>query len=355
MPLRFRWKLLGIPLVLLLLTMALAACTGSKAPETLKKDQAGSQQAEAYKATKKDWPKGVTWSGSALGGAHYMFGAALAKVVTDKLGVPMAVEATGGPWQSIELIEKRQTDFGPVPGAMGYEAYNGLGQAKGKKYSDLRAVFPMFPQYLHWWAFADKEIKDFRDLNGRAVDMSGPGSFLNDYGMKLFNYFNIKPKRVTNMANFSDANELLVNGQIDAVGAWSGVPAPAAQEMAITRNIAIIGVNKKDAEEFAAKNPLAVGTIPANTYKGQTEPVTTLVVWTFVGTHKDLPEDFIYAVVKAASENNKDLVASYKAAVDALPENAKYATFPLHPGAVRYFKEKGIQLPDGAIPPEMKK
>lgn len=342
--LRKRTRIVALAAAVLMMVMALlaAGCGGAKD----KADSKGGGDA------KKNWPKGVIWSGSALGGAHYMFGSALAQVTQKHMNVPMQVEASGGPWQSMDLVNQGKSDFGPSPGANAFEAYNGMGKAKNK-YENLRAVMPMFPQYAQWWTTNDS-IKTFRDLNGKRVDMSGPGSFLNDYGRKLFEFHGIKPAKITNLANFEDANQIFIDGQLDAVGAWSGIPAPPAQEMATTRGARVFGIPKEDGQKFIEKYPVSVGVIPAGTYKGQEKDIETIVDWTFVITNKNLPEDFIYNLLKTAFEKNPELVAVLKACKDTKAENAKYVTIPMHPGAIKYYREIGVQLPDKAIPPEMK-
>ncbi len=295
-------------------------------------------------------PKGATWSGSALGGAHYRFGAVLAQVIKKKLNIDVAVEGTGGPWQNVALANSAKTELIPVPSALGFEAYTGQGKAKGKKHENLRVLLPMFPQYLQWWALPGG-ITDFKQLTGKHVDMSGPGSFLNDYGRKLLDMYSVKPSRITNLTNFGDSNTMLVDGQLDAAAAWSGIPAPPANQMITTRNAHLIGVSKAEAEKFSQKYPgVFPGEIPANTYKNQTEPLETLVLWTFAMTHKDLSEEFAYKLVAAAFENQSDLIAGFKAAKNTKAENIKFAPIPVHKGAARYYSEKGIELPPAARP-----
>jgi TRAP transporter TAXI family solute receptor len=298
----------------------------------------------------QDMPKNATWSGSALGGAHYRFGAILAQVLKKELNVSVTVEGTGGPWQNVALANTGKTDLIPVPSALGFEAYTGKGKAKGKKHQNLRVLLPMFPQYLQWWALPGG-ITSFKQLSGKHVDMSGPGSFLNDYGRKLFDMFGVKPSRITNLTNFGDSNTMLVDGQLDAAAAWSGIPAPPAAQMITTRKAHLVGVPKADAAKFSKKFPgVYPGNIPANTYKNQTEPLETLHLWTFAMTRKDLSEEFAYKLVKAAFENQSDLVAGFKAAKNTKAENIKFAPLPVHKGAARYYREKGIELPPAARP-----
>lgn len=314
-----------------------------------------SQNTNSQKSEVKNWPKGVTWSGSALGGAHYMYGSVLSQIITAKMNVQMTVEATGGPWQNLDLVNQHKSDFVPSPGASAYEAYHGLGNAKGVKHENIRTVLPIFPQYLYWWALPGKGIQNYKDLNGRVVSMAGAASFLNDYGIKLFDMFGIKPKKIVNIANFDDTNEMLKDGQLDAVGIWSGVPTGATQQIASTSGADIFGVPVDDAKKFAEKYPVSLGTIPPGTYTGQNQAIDTLSDWTLVFTNKDLPDDFIYNFVKVVFENHQDIVNGFKAAKDCVAENIKYSRVPLHPGAIKYYEEIGIKLPPEAYPPEYKK
>ena len=335
-------------LIICLFALSIVGCSNSQTPSK----ENSSQEVKPAEEQKKEWPKGLTWSGSAMGGAHYMFGAALAKVIGNEMGLQVAVEGTGGPWQNMELVNTGDSDLGPVPGAMLYEGYTGTGNAK-QAYPELRVILPMFPQYLHWWTF-DQKMNSFRDIEGKRVDMSGAASFANDYGRKLFDHFNVKPSQIVNISNFDDVNQMMNDGQLDAGCAWSGIPAPPAQEMATTRGAKIIGVPKEDAEDFIKKFPVSQGVIPAKTYEGQVEDISTLAVWTFTITNKDLPDDLVYEIVKTAFENNPDLVNSYKASIDCKAENIVFSPIPVHKGAVKYYKEIGIELPDNLLPPEMK-
>jgi uncharacterized protein len=304
-----------------------------------------------YAAEHQGWPKGVVWAGSALGGAHYIYGGALLKVLAKYLGVSTSLEATGGPWQNVALANAGDAQLVPVPSATLFEAYTGRGKANGRKFSNLRAVLPMFPQYLQWWALPGSGIKAFTDLTGKRVDMSGPGSFLNDYGRRIFAMFNIKPSQITNLSNFNDSNGMLADGQLDAAAAWSGTPAPPAAEMATTRDAVVFGLPKTDAEKFAAKYPgVFPAVIPAGTYKGQSKPIETLALWTFVATNKQVSDDFIYNVVKAAFNHHDEIVQVFKAAKDSLPQNIEFAPIPLQKGAYKYYEENGFKIPDAAKP-----
>lgn len=305
--------------------------------------------ASAAASERDGWPRGVTWSGSPLGGAHYQYGAAMAQVLNKELNVPMSLEATAGPWINMQLINDGDTDFAPSLAASSYEAYHGIGQAQGKPMKNLRVILPMYPQYFYWWTLNKYNIKSFEDLDGRIVCMAGRASFADDYGRKLFDVSNIHPSKIVNTTAFSDANSMMQDRQLEAIGTCSGVPNAATSEVTDTDDATILGVPDKFADAFIKQYPfVSRGKLPANSFRGQTEDIPTLTDWALVLANKDADEDFIYHVVKAVMENNPMMKAAFSPAKDCLVENAAIAKIPYHPGAIRYFEEKGIKLPEEA-------
>lgn len=305
----------------------------------------------------KGWPKGVTIAGSNLGSAHYIYAGAWSKILADKLKIQVTVEVTQGPVINVQLVDSKQTDFGPVTMAIASEGYTGTGWAQGKKYPSIRNLLPMNLSYMHWWVLAKFPINSIHDMNGYDIALSGAGSSPDVFGRRLFEFFNIKPKRIIS-GGFGDSNNLMRDGLLAASAAFGGIPHPSAVEIATTHDMKIVGVSKSDAEKFIAKNPgISIDTIPAGTYKGQDKPVDTITLWTSMICHKDLAEDFVYAILKETFQNRDALIAAFKAAKDTTTENIRFMLrdLPLHAGAVKYYKEKGISIPDIALPPEYKK
>lgn len=308
---------------------------------------------EGPAATPAHWPKGITIGGTNLGAAAYAYQAAWAMVLTDKLGLNAQVEATGGPQANIQLIQSKQTDFGSTSMGPAYEGYHGLGWAKGKRYDQIRILFPMYASYWQWWALAKSPIRHIRDVQGYDIALSGAGSTPDYYGRKMLEFFGVKPKRIIN-GGFGDSNNMMRDGILPASAAFAGIPHPAAVELSTTHDIRMLGLPKADAERFVANFPeLGLGEIPAGTYKGQDRPIETISVWFAMLTHKDVPEDLAYAVVKATFEGRDALIRGLKSAQETVPENVGNVTaVPLHVGAVRFFKERGIAVPAKALPPE---
>jgi TRAP transporter TAXI family solute receptor len=297
----------------------------------------------------------VTIAGSNLGSAHYAFGTGWAKVLTEKLGVQATVEATPGPGPNVRLVHTRQTDFGPVTMAVAYEGYHGLGWAKGQRYDHIRALLPMFSSYFQFWVLAKIPIQTIHDMTGYDVALSGAGSTPDIYGRRLFEMFGIKPRRIIN-AGFGDMNNQMRDSQIHVSAAFAGIPHPAVVEMGTTHGIRLIGIGAKEADAFVAPYPFfAKDVIPARTYKDHDKPIDTLTIWNVIVAHRDAPADFIYEVVRATFEAQRELVLAFKGAEETLAENIRHTTIPLHPGAYRFYQERKIAVPSPAIPPESKR
>lgn len=309
----------------------------------------------AEAAERKGWPRAVTVAGSNLGSAHYAYGVGWAKVLTERLGVQTTVEATPGPGPNVRLVHSKQTDFGPVTMAVAYEGYHGLGWAKGQRFDQIRAVVPMFPSYFQFWVLSKSPIHSIHDMSGYDVALSGAGSTPDIYGRRLFEMFGIKPRRIVN-AGFGDMNNQMRDGLLHVSAAFAGIPHPAIVEAGTTHSIRILGIAPKDADPFIAKNPFfSKGAIRAGTYKDHDKPIDTLTIWNVVIVHRDAAEDFVYEVARVTFEARQDLVTAFKGASDTLPENIRHTTIPLHPGAYRFYRERGIAVPAEAMPLEVKR
>ncbi len=304
---------------------------------------------------KSNWPKRITFGGSAPGGTQSLWGAPVLQVINDKLGVSGTIEVTTGPSANIQLVDRKETDMGAVTVPIAWDAFHGEGAFKDTPYKNVRSMVPMYTAYLHWWALTKSGIKTIRDFNGKAINMSGSTSTPAVYGKLLFDFLEIKPSRIVNLASYDDAHSQLKDGRLDAVVTWAAIPHPAPTELGLTDDLTFIGVPKEDAERFFAKYPyVAMGQIPANTYKSLTQPLPTLTLWNVAVTHKDMPESFVYEATKAIFENRDQIISVYKAAAETALDNVPWITTPLHVGALRYYKEKGIKISDLAIPPEAK-
>jgi TRAP transporter TAXI family solute receptor len=105
------------------------------------------------------------------------------------------------------------------------------------------------------------------------------------------------------------------------------------------------------ASAFLKKFPFfAKGDIPKGTYKSAAQDLPTLTVWNFFVTHKDMPDDFVYAFTKEIFQNTADLVKVHQSAKEVVAKNVLFSPIPLHPGAIKYYEETGLKIPTNLRP-----
>jgi len=306
----------------------------------------------SHAQVKPGWPKGVTIGTSGIGGVYFVWGGGFAKLLHEKMGIPGNVEVTGGPVHNIQLVDVKQLDFGLATAGPIYEGWYGLGWAKGRKHQNQRVIFPMYASYSHAYALRKSRIKSIYDLNGRSVGVGAVGTTPAVYWPPLFELVGVKPGRIVN-AGWSDLNSQMKDGMLDVVATISGLPWGLITELEIIHEMNVFAVSKVDAEKFIAKYPFfSPGSIPKGTYKSNKDhDIETTTIWNFMTVHRDASDDFIYEVVKKTFENVDILITAHSSAKEVKHEFIVHSPIPLHLGAVRYYKEKGIKIPEKLIFP----
>ena len=306
-------------------------------------------------AAQKGWPKGVTIGTAPMGSTYFVLLSGWGDLINKQVGLNTAVESTGGPAANVVLIEKEGIDLGAATNLVLYQGWNGQAWAKGIKYHEARAILPLLPGTLHIYAPKDRGIKSIYDLNGKRVCVGGAGTTPGILGPMLWDILGIKVAKKVNLG-WTDANSAMRDGLVDAVQGLMGLPFPSAVELSATHEITICSIPEKDIPKVQEALPLLGNTtVPANTYKGQTQAIPTIDVWGYMLADKDLPNDLIYEIVKKTIENIDDLLLVHKSArhIKNLPA-IKNSVVPIHSGAIKFYKEKGITIPDKLIPPEFK-
>lgn len=297
------------------------------------------------------WPRGIAIGSSTIGGTFHVFMTGWGEILKDELDIEAQVEVTGGPVNNVRLVTSGKHEFSPITMGIAFEGYTGQGWAE-QSYEDIRVVWPMYKSLLHWWAMPNQGVESIFDFEGKAVSNGPAGSSPNLYGGRILEMFDIEPSRIVTTGNTDVAN-LMRDGQLVAGAGFSGLPNPTADEMSSTENALILGVPTEQAEQVAERYGLGVDRIPGGVYKNHPDDIPTVSMWSAVITHKDMPESFVYEVTKATFENNDRMQEVHRAAVDSILDNIKHLRgVPFHPGALRYFEEMGVEVPDTAYPAE---
>lgn len=336
-------KFLKIFILFAILTLALAGCSKSSTSES-----SGDTNSNATKETEHRLLLGT----SSQGGTYYVWGGGWADIIGKNVpGTDVAVEVTGGPNANIQLIESGEMDLGFVTAWLAGEAYTGTGWAD-KKYTKIRSIFPMYASVMHMYSLKDSGITSINDFAGKNISTGAPGSTSAVAGEGLLDVLGVKPSRVSGIPT-NTAVDGLRDGTIDAGFAVTGVPGPFMLDLETTHEVQHIGLTEEEMKKALEKYPYwSEAIIPNGTYKHQEEDILLPGFWNFAIASSDLSEDLVYNLVKTTFEKHQDLLAVDPSAKETIVENFKYSTIPYHPGAVKYYQEIGIEIPESLLPPE---
>jgi TRAP transporter TAXI family solute receptor len=293
-----------------------------------------------------NWPKTLTLGTASLGGTYFVYGQVWASLVNEKLGTTISTQQTQGPNQNIILTDARQVDFGMTTMGIARMAWNGTGDwTKGKKFQNIRATFPMYDTPFHFVALEKSGIKSVKDLAGRKSGVGPRAGTCGTYFPMMFKILGVG----TTIRNGqgSDMAMGLQDGLLDAFPFCAGVPIAAYSELETSNKVRFFTYTDEEIRKLKAALPeLTDSVIPKGTYKQLTEDHRTVGVYNFAMAHKDVPEDLVHGIVKTVLENNAQMVKGHASAKETLVENWSRNTFlPFHPGAARYYREKGVKVP----------
>jgi uncharacterized protein len=332
-------------ILLAIIALALVGCSSNESNTSANENDSKSKTQKEQK---------LLLGTSSQGGTYYVWGGGWADIIGKKVpGVDVAVEVTGGPNSNIQLIESGEMDLGYVTAWLAGEAYNGEGWAD-KKYKKIRAIFPMYASVMHMYSLQDSGIKSISDFAGKNVSTGGPGSTSAIAGEGLLDVLGIKPARISAVPTSASVDGLR-DGTIDSGFAVTGVPGPFMLDLETTHEVQHIGLTKAEMKKAIEKYPYwSEAIVPKGTYKHQKEDLLLPGFWNIAIASSELSDDVVYNLVKTTFESQKDLLAVDPSAKETLVENVKYSTIPYHPGAVKYFEEVGVEIPDHLLPPVAK-
>lgn len=284
------------------------------------------------------------------GGTYYPLGGMLAQLISNQVdlaGKKLSATAETGNASvaNSKLLGKGDIESAFVAADILDAAYNGKGQFDGKPIKNIRALGSLYPETVQLVTQAASNIKQFSDLKGKSVSSGSPGSgqwqllgdLLKTNGMTRDD---IKEDH----SSFSQSVEKLKDGNLTASLITAGTPTSSVTELANGHEVSIVPLSGKGIDKLLEAQPYyAKFTLPANTYKGQDEAVDTLAVRAIWATHADLPDDVAYAVVKALYENTETLGKVHPKGKEIDIKTAlESISVPLHPGAEKYYREKGL-------------
>ncbi|MFN3724551.1 MAG: TAXI family TRAP transporter solute-binding subunit [Paracoccaceae bacterium] len=315
-------------------TLAAACAAGLVATTAMAQDKTG-------------WPSEITIGTASQGGTYFVYGNGFAGYMSEALGVNATGEVTGGPVQNVTLVETGDHLMGLVTMGPAYDAWMGKSElAPGLEHRSVRALFPMYQTPFQVVVLRSSGITSVSDLNGKRVSVGPAGGTPGTYWPQFMTAVGVNAN--VSYAGAADAAGQLQDGLIDAFAFAAGVPISAFAELAAQQDVVMFGLNPdeqaKVLEAFPAMAPFTIG---AGTYAGHDYDQPTVALWNFAVAHADMPESLAYEITKLALDNNDRMMQIHATAAETKIDNWDKNTFmPFHPGAVKYYEEKGITLPD---------
>ncbi len=295
----------------------------------------------------------VTIGTGGITGVYYPTGGAIAKMINakrDQYGIRATVESTGGSVFNVNAIMSGDLEFGVVQSDRQYQAINGMAEWEGKPQADLRAVFSIHPETITLLAAVDANIKTMADLKGKRVNIGNPGSgqLQNSIDALEAAGMNWETDIIPEQVKAAEAPGLLQDGRIDAFFYTVGHPSGAFKEAtAGARKVRFIAVTGPGLDQLIADRPYyAKAVVPVmENYPGAENDgdVESFGVKATFCTSAKVPDEVVYAITKEVFDNFEDFKKLHPAYQVLTKEGMlEGLSAPIHPGAMKYFKEAGL-------------
>ncbi len=291
---------------------------------------------------------GVATGGT--GGTYYPLGGMLAQLISNKAVVDgkkisATAEAAGASVSNVKLLGNKDIESAFVAADILDAAYNGKGQFKDGVIKNVRALGALYPETVQLITRADSGINSIKDLKGKSISSGSPGSGQYQLLTDLLQVYGMTRADVKeDLSSFTQAVDKIKDGNLHATLITAGVPTAAVTDFAQSHALKVIPLAGPEIATLQKQQPYYANVqLPANSYKGQTEAVPTLAVMAVWATHDGVPDNVAYEVTKALYENIAIMGQVHVQGKSiSLSTALAVGTTPIHPGALKYFKEKGI-------------
>ena len=279
-------------------------------------------------------------------GTYYAVGGALAAAVTKGGKIQCTAETGNASVANANLVATKGIEIAFVQNDITYWAYNGEMMFQGKPLKNLRTVCSLYPEHVQVVIAKDAGIKNIEDLKGKRVGVGAPGSGVEGDVQAIFKVAGLtyKDLKKADFLDFAATASRFKDNQIDAGFVVAGFPTAAIMDLTTTKDVSLLSFSDDMLKKLHKAYPYFVkSVIPAKTYKGIDKPTATPAVMAILITNDAVPADQVYEFLTAMFDNLKDIAAVHakgkeitlKGALDGL-------TAPLHPGAEKFYKEKGL-------------
>jgi uncharacterized protein len=306
---------------------------------------AGMSAAEAQQSKQLSIATGGT------GGVYYPLGGGFGNILGKELpGVTATAQVTGGSVANLQLIGSGKADLCFTQVDAAWDAINGTDKFTSGKLP-IRALAVMYANHMHVVTVEGSGINKVEDMKGKRISAGSPGSATEVFAIRVLEAAGLDHEKDVRKERLGVAESVnaLKDRKIEAFFWVGGLPTAAVTDLAATPNtkIKIIDIAHLTPKMNAKYGPLyAEATIPATTYKGMEADAKNNTVWNIMAVNANTDEQLAYDLTRIMLEKRGDLALVHKEALNIKPEwqTSSRAGIPWHPGALKYFKEKGIKV-----------
>jgi len=285
------------------------------------------------------------------GGVYYPLGGGMANVLSKHVpGMQASARVTGGSVDNLKLIGSQQSEVALVMVDAALDALKGEDKFKGSPV-DVRTLMVLYPNRMHVVSMEGTGVEKMSDLKGKRVSTGSPGSATEVMAFRVIEAAGLDKDKDMRRERLGVAESVnaLKDRKIDAFFWVGGLPTAAVTDLGATPNVKIKMIDHADTVDKMNKkydNLYTTGVIPAKTYPGQDKDNPIAVVQNILVANAKMSDKVAYDIVKTFIERRDELVAVHAEADSIKLENQspKNSPIPWHPGAVKYFSEKGLKM-----------
>jgi len=283
------------------------------------------------------------------GGVYYPLAGGLAQVLSRHVpGWQVTAEVTGGSIDNLKLVGSGRADIGFSMADAAWDAYSGNDRFAGKKLP-LRALVVLYPNRMHVVTVEGTGITSLKDLDGKRVSLGSPGGATEVWAMRILEAHGLQDRIKRERLSVNESVNAIKDRKIDAFFWGGGVPTAAVTDLAATPGVKIQLIEHGDVVDALNKRygPLySRSVIPKSAYPGMAKDSSNANVWNVLFVNANMSDDVAYAIVKTVFDRRSDMIAVHKefATLSLEYQTVGGAAIPFHPGAVRFFAEKGLKL-----------
>ncbi|WP_027135061.1 TAXI family TRAP transporter solute-binding subunit [Geminicoccus roseus] len=279
-------------------------------------------------------------------GVYYPLGVALAKTYGDNIeGARTSAQSTKASVENLNLLQQGKGEIAFTLGDSLIDAWNGREEAGFKqKLDQLRGIAAIYSNYIQVVASKESGISSIADLKGKRLSVGAPksGTELNARAVLAAAGMSYDDLEKVEYLPFAESVELMKNRQLDATLQSAGLGVASIRDLATSVPITVVPIEAALVEKIG--QPFYAVTIPAATYDGQDADVATAAVPNYLVSHADVSDELAYQMTAQLFGHLDELAAAHAAAKAIKLEDALNGMpVPLHPGAQKFYDEKGIK------------